>query len=171
MNRLTLEQAADGKSGSAGESGQRGERECAVPTAAGGAVGRIPAATGGCAGASGTAVGHPLDFAADSEGDRRQKKMKRAELLMALSERGYFIGQTGAEISTVFGYHLDSQVGRLDEVYIHPLEQALLTGAAVLEDVTKSAQMHMGQALIVPFCRWRRRKRSCSCSARRVSII
>jgi dephospho-CoA kinase len=76
-----------------------------------------------------------------------KKKMKRSQLLMALSERGYFIGQTGAEISVVFGYHLDSQVGRLDEVYIYPLDQALLTGAAVLEDVTKSAQMHMGQAL------------------------
>jgi N-acetylglutamate synthase-like GNAT family acetyltransferase len=77
-----------------------------------------------------------------------RKKMKRAELLMALSERGYFIGQTGAEISTVFGYHLDSQVGRIDEMYIHPLTETLVTGAAVLEDITRSAQMHMGQIIV-----------------------
>lgn len=75
-------------------------------------------------------------------------KMKRAELLMALSERGYFIGQVGTEISTVLGYNIDSQVARIDEIYIHPLETATQTGKAVLEDIEISATMHMGQIIV-----------------------
>lgn len=75
-------------------------------------------------------------------------KMKRAELLMALSERGYFIGQVGTEISTVMGYNIDSQVARVDEIYIHPLEMATQTGKAVLEDIEISAATHMGQIIV-----------------------
>ncbi len=75
-------------------------------------------------------------------------KMKRADLLMALSERGYFIGQVGAEISAVIGYNIDSQVARIDEIYIHPLEMATQTGKAVLEDIEISAATHMGQIIV-----------------------
>ena len=75
-------------------------------------------------------------------------KMKRADLLMALSERGYFIGQVGSEISTVMGYNIDSQVARVDEIYIHPLEMAPQTGKAVLEDIEISAASHMGQIIV-----------------------
>jgi dephospho-CoA kinase len=75
-------------------------------------------------------------------------QMKRAELLMALSERGYFIGQVGSEISTVIGYNIDSQVARIDEIYIYPLEMAAQTGKAVLEDIEISAATHMGQLLV-----------------------
>lgn len=75
-------------------------------------------------------------------------KMKRAELLMALSERGYFIGQMGTEISTVIGYNIDSQVARIDEIYIHPLEMVTQTGKAVLEDIEISAASHMGQIIV-----------------------
>ncbi len=75
-------------------------------------------------------------------------KMKRADLLLALSERGYFIGQVGAEISTVMGYNIDSQVARVDEIYIHPLEMATQTGKAVLEDIEISAATHMGQIVV-----------------------
>ena len=75
-------------------------------------------------------------------------QMKRADLLMALSERGYFIGQVGAEISTVMGYNIDSQVARVDEIYIHPLEMATQTGKAVLEDIEISAATHMGQIIV-----------------------
>ncbi|MCA9901449.1 MAG: dephospho-CoA kinase [Ardenticatenaceae bacterium] len=75
-------------------------------------------------------------------------KMKRAELLMALSERGYFIGQLGTEISAVLGYNIDSQVARVDEIYIHPLEMATQTGKAVLEDIEISAATHMGQIIV-----------------------
>ena len=67
---------------------------------------------------------------------------------MALSERGYFIGQVGSEISTIIGYNIDSQVGRIDEVYIYPLEMASQTGKAVLEDIEISAASHMGQILV-----------------------
>ena len=75
-------------------------------------------------------------------------QMKRADLLMALSERGYFIGQVGTEISTVMGYNIDSQVARVDEIYIHPLEMATQTGKAVLEDIEISAATHMGQIIV-----------------------
>ncbi len=75
-------------------------------------------------------------------------QMKRSDLLMALSERGYFIGQVGAEISTVIGYNIDSQVARIDEIYIYPLEMATQTGKAVLEDIEISAATHMGQILV-----------------------
>ncbi|WP_420640916.1 dephospho-CoA kinase [Candidatus Leptofilum sp.] len=75
-------------------------------------------------------------------------KLKRAELLMALSERGYFIGQVGAEISAVIGYNIDSQVARIDEFYIHPPEMAAQTGKAVLEDIEISATSHMGQIIV-----------------------
>lgn len=75
-------------------------------------------------------------------------QMKRAELLMALSERGYFIGQVGTEISAVLGYNIDSQVARIDEIYIYPLEMASQTGKAVLEDIEISAATHMGQIIV-----------------------
>lgn len=78
-----------------------------------------------------------------------QVKMKRTELLMALSERGYFIGQVGSEISTVIGFNIDSQVARVDEIYIHPIEMATQTGKAVLEDIEISAATHMGQIIVV----------------------
>ena len=75
-------------------------------------------------------------------------KMKRAELLMALSERGYFIGQVGSEISTVMGYHMDSQVARIDEIFIYPPEMTTVTAAAVLKEIEKSAFNHMGQIIV-----------------------
>lgn len=75
-------------------------------------------------------------------------KMKRSELLMALSERGYFIGQVGAEVSTVMGYHMDSQIARIDQIYIYPLEMAMATGTAVLKEIETSAFNHMGQIII-----------------------
>lgn len=76
-------------------------------------------------------------------------QMTRADLLMALSDRGYFIGQMGSDISTVMGYNIDSQVARIDEIYVYPLEMATQTGKAVLEDIEISAASHMGQILVV----------------------
>jgi dephospho-CoA kinase len=75
-------------------------------------------------------------------------KMKRADLLLALSERGYFIGQVGSDISTVIGYNIDSQVARIDEIYIYPLEMVTQTAKAVLEDIEISAASHMGQIIV-----------------------
>lgn len=76
-------------------------------------------------------------------------KMKRADVLMALSERGYFIGQVGSEISTVVGWKIDSQVGRIEEIYIHPPEMIAVTGAAVVQEIQKSAYSHMCQIIVV----------------------
>lgn len=75
-------------------------------------------------------------------------QMKRAELLMALSERGYFIGQIGAEVSAVVGWNIDSQVARIDQIFIHPPEAAATTGLAILEEVEKSANAHVCEIII-----------------------
>jgi dephospho-CoA kinase len=75
-------------------------------------------------------------------------QMKRAELLMALSERGYFIGQVGAEISALMGWNIDSQVARIDQIFIHPLEAAAVTGLAILEEVEKSADAHVCEIIL-----------------------
>lgn len=77
-------------------------------------------------------------------------KMKRADVLAALSERGYFIGQVGSEISAVVGWKIDSQVGRVEEIYIHPPEMIGVTGTAVIQEIQKSAYGHLCQ-LIVAF--------------------
>lgn len=74
-------------------------------------------------------------------------KMKRSDVLMALSERGYFIGQVGSEISTVVGWKIDSQVGRVEEIYIHPPEMIGVTGTAVIQEIQKSAYGHMCQII------------------------
>ncbi|MCL4262886.1 MAG: dephospho-CoA kinase [Anaerolineae bacterium] len=75
-------------------------------------------------------------------------KMKRGDVLMALSERGYFIGQVGSEISTVVGWKIDSQVGRVEEIYIHPPEMIGVTGTAVIQEIQKSAYGHLCQIII-----------------------
>jgi len=76
-------------------------------------------------------------------------KMKRAELLMALSERSYFIGQVGTDVSTVMGLGIDSQVARVDEVYVHPLETASDVAAAVVAEMEKSANAHICEIIVV----------------------
>ena len=68
-----------------------------------------------------------------------QVKMKRAELLMELGERGYLIGQVGAEISAVAGWSTEDQVARIDRIYISPLKAASVTGAAVLKEIEHTA--------------------------------
>lgn len=75
-------------------------------------------------------------------------KMKRAELLMALSERGYFIGQIGSEISAVMGYHMDSQVARVDEIFIYPPEM-MGVASVILKEIQQSAFAHMGQIIVI----------------------
>lgn len=75
-------------------------------------------------------------------------KMKRAELLMSFSERSYFIGQVGAEISAIIGFSIDSQVTRIDRTFIHPLDQAMVTGTAVLADIHQSAFSHLCEFII-----------------------
>jgi dephospho-CoA kinase len=75
-------------------------------------------------------------------------KMKRSDILAALSERGYFIGQVGTEISTVVGWKIDSQVGRVEEIYIYPPEMIAVTGSAVVAEIQKSAYNHLCQIIV-----------------------
>jgi dephospho-CoA kinase len=80
-------------------------------------------------------------------------KMKRADLLMALSERSYFIGQVGTEVNTVMGWSIDSQVASIDQVFIHPLlEEGIGTASAMVEEIEKSANAHICE-IIVAFVR------------------
>lgn len=74
-------------------------------------------------------------------------KMKRTDLLMSFGERSYFIGQIGAEISAIIGFSIDSQVTRIDQTFIHPLDQAMVTGTAVLEEIYQSAFSHLCQLI------------------------
>ena len=69
--------------------------------------------------------------------------MSRSDLLMALSERGYFIGQMGTDITTVIGWHIDSQIARIDEIYIYPPEAIKDTTIAVIEAIEKSTDAHI----------------------------
>ncbi len=76
-----------------------------------------------------------------------QVKMKRAELLMAMSERSYFIGQRGTEISAVMGYAVDSGLAHIQEMFIYPPENAGTIGAAVFAELEKSANQHFCEGL------------------------
>lgn len=75
-------------------------------------------------------------------------KMKRKDLLLALSERGYFLGQLGTEVNAVMGYHMDSQVARIDELYFYPPELTQAVGDAILKEIEQSAFAHMGQIIV-----------------------
>ncbi|NKQ34550.1 MAG: dephospho-CoA kinase [Chloroflexi bacterium] len=75
-------------------------------------------------------------------------KMKRKDLLLALSERGYFLGQVGAEVCAVMGYYMDSQVAQVDEIYFYPPEMIQATGDAILKEIEQSAFAHMGQIIV-----------------------
>ena len=76
-----------------------------------------------------------------------QVKMKRAELLMAMSERSYFIGQRGTEISAVMGYAVDSGLAHIQEMFIYPPENAGTIGAAIFAELEKSANQHFCEGL------------------------
>jgi dephospho-CoA kinase len=78
-----------------------------------------------------------------------QVKMKRADLLLALGERSYFIGQRGADVKAVFGWNIESLVASVDQVYIHPPEETAVVGAAILEEIEASANQHLGEIVVV----------------------
>lgn len=75
--------------------------------------------------------------------------MKRSELLLALSERSYFIGQIGVDVNTVMGCTIDSQVARVDQIFIHPIEIGITTAMAVMEEIEKSAKAHICELIVV----------------------
>ena len=76
-------------------------------------------------------------------------RMKRSDLMLALSERSYFIGQVGAQVSAVIGWSIESGITQMDQIYIHPPEAAGLTGPAIIEEIGKSAFQHMCELLVV----------------------
>lgn len=76
-------------------------------------------------------------------------KPKRTEILMSLSERGYLIGQTDEGISTVVGWYTDKGFAAIEQVYIHPPTAAPTTGKAVLQEVGRSANELMCEAIFV----------------------
>ena len=76
-------------------------------------------------------------------------RLKRADLLLALSERSYFIGQVGTEVSAVIGWSIESGVTKMDQIYIHPPEAAGLTGPPIIEEIGKSAFQHMCELMVV----------------------
>lgn len=75
-------------------------------------------------------------------------KPKRAEILMSLSDRGYLIGQAeDGDISTVIGWYADKGFAGIEQCYMHPAEAAETTGKAVLQEINKSANDLMCEAI------------------------
>jgi len=75
-------------------------------------------------------------------------KMKRAELLMAFSERSYFIGQLGTDITVILGWSIDAQVARIDQMFMLPSDDMIPTLAAVLSEIESSADAHIGEIVV-----------------------
>jgi dephospho-CoA kinase len=66
-------------------------------------------------------------------------KLKRSELLLALGERSYLIGQEGGEITTIMGWRSENMIGRVDQVYVHPLAAVAQTAPPVLDEIERTA--------------------------------
>jgi dephospho-CoA kinase len=66
-------------------------------------------------------------------------QMSRGELLLALGDRGYLIGQQGTAISTIAGWTAENQVASIDQIFIYPAGSAQKTGAAVLREIENTA--------------------------------
>jgi dephospho-CoA kinase len=66
-------------------------------------------------------------------------KLKRAELLLTLGERGYLLGQRGTDITAVAGWSSENLIGRIDHFFVYPLEAVEETGRAVLREIIDTA--------------------------------
>lgn len=75
-------------------------------------------------------------------------KIKRSELLMALGDRGYLIGQKGSEISIIIGWHSENLIARIDQVYVYPPESARVAGPAVLKEIEDTAISLMCEVIL-----------------------
>jgi dephospho-CoA kinase len=75
-------------------------------------------------------------------------KMKRSDLLMALGERSYFIGQEGSEVTTVLGWNSENLVARIDQIFVHPPEAAPVTAVAALTEIEASADKLICEAVM-----------------------
>lgn len=78
-------------------------------------------------------------------------KPKRAEILMSLSERGYLIGQNDGTVSAVVGWYTDKGFASVEQMYVHPEEAITTTGTAVLQEIVKSANNLMCEAIFAFF--------------------
>lgn len=78
-----------------------------------------------------------------------QVKMSRAELLMALGDRSYFIAQSGTTIHIVAGWHIENLIARVDQMYIYPPETVSFAFDPVLKDIEKSAIQHFCEIVVV----------------------
>jgi len=65
--------------------------------------------------------------------------MSRGELLLALGDRGYLIGQQGTAISAIAGWTAENQVASIDQIFIFPADSAAKIGAAVLQEIENTA--------------------------------
>ncbi len=75
-------------------------------------------------------------------------KMKRADLLMAFSERSYFIGQLGSDVNAIVGWNIDSQVATIDQIFIHPPEATADVTYAIMEEIESSAMDHICEIIV-----------------------
>lgn len=66
-------------------------------------------------------------------------QFSRGELLVALGDRGYLIGQVGTDISVIVGWHAENLVATIDQIFIYPARAAAKTGSAVLQEVERTA--------------------------------
>ena len=57
-------------------------------------------------------------------------------------------GQLGAQISAIMGWVVDDMVGRIDQIYLYPLDEGVVTGTAVLEEIEQSAQNHIAELIM-----------------------
>jgi hypothetical protein len=64
---------------------------------------------------------------------------------MAFSERSYFIGQLGTDITVILGWSIDAQVARIDQMFILPGDEMIPILAAVLREIESSADAHIGE--------------------------
>ncbi|MCB8921273.1 MAG: dephospho-CoA kinase [Ardenticatenaceae bacterium] len=76
-------------------------------------------------------------------------KLKRADLLLALGERSYFIGQTGTEIKSVVGWNIENLVSRVTELYFHPQEAIGELGTAMFDSIETSADEHICEVVVI----------------------
>ncbi|MFZ0547666.1 MAG: dephospho-CoA kinase [Candidatus Promineifilaceae bacterium] len=75
-------------------------------------------------------------------------KIKRSELLLALGDRGYLIGQKGTEISTVIGWRSENLIARIDQIFVYPPEAAEVAGPAVLKEIEETAVSLMCEVIL-----------------------
>ncbi|MCZ7674481.1 MAG: hypothetical protein M5U34_48830 [Chloroflexi bacterium] len=94
-------------------------------------------------------IRHPSVLLLIQQATAGETVIKRAELMMAFSERSYFIGRLHTDISVVLGWSIDGQVARIDQMYLLPGDGMIPLVTAVLREIESSAEAHIGKS-------WRR---------------